>query len=97
MRTACVGPTGSTWTLSVVSGCVPGGVVWQSSKETDKDGHVVRRSFMKVLSYSLQAEEERVGLFGRRRPRTFHKPTPAPAPLPATQEPVSPPQPAPPQ
>lgn len=97
VRTVCSGPAGSTWTLSVVSSSVPGGVVWQSSKETDKDGHVVRRSFMKVLSYSLEAEEERVGLFGRRRPRSFHKPTPVPIPPPATQQPVSQPQPAPPQ
>lgn len=60
---------GTITTLANTCRDVPGGVVHQSSKETDKDGHLVRRSVLELVSYGFQAEEERPGIFGRKRAR----------------------------
>jgi len=76
VRTVTRNASGTTWTLSVITPQVPGGVVWHTAKETDKDGRVVRRSVLKLVSYSFEPEEERVGLFGRKRPSRIRKATP---------------------
>jgi hypothetical protein len=64
-------PGGTILTLTVVSNEVPGGVVGHTSKELDAQGNLVRRSMLKLLSYSFDPEDGRVGLFGRRRPNRF--------------------------
>ena len=60
-------PNGSISTLAFLSPDVPGGVVCHQSKETDKNGRVIRNSMLKVVSYGLDPETERTGLFGRKR------------------------------
>jgi hypothetical protein len=64
-------PGGSILTLAVVSNEVPGGVVSHTSKELDAQGNLVRRSVLKLLSFSFEPEDGRVGLFGRKRPNRF--------------------------
>jgi len=61
--------TGTVVTLAMTCGEVPGGVVSHLSKETDKSGRLVCRSNLELLGYGLHPEEERSGLFGRKRPR----------------------------
>ena len=65
---------GTITTLAITSGDVPGGVVYTASKETDKNGRVVRRSTLELVGYGLQVEEERLNLFGRKRPSRVRKP-----------------------
>jgi hypothetical protein len=60
---------GTVTTLATTAADVPGGVVYHTSKEMDKEGRLVRRSTLELVSYGLQAEEERPGVFGRKRPR----------------------------
>jgi hypothetical protein len=43
----------STLTLEVHAGDVPGGVVSHTSKETDENGRVIRRSTLELLDYGL--------------------------------------------
>jgi hypothetical protein len=52
---------------------VPGGVVGNSSKETDKSGRLVRRSTLKLIDYSDSPEQDRTGIFGRKHPRHRNK------------------------
>lgn len=60
-------PKGVVTTLAMSSPEVPGGVVSQTTKETDKSGRLVRRSTLELLSYGTRPETERIGLFGRKR------------------------------
>lgn len=53
---------------------VPGGVVGNSSKETDKSGRLVRRSTLKLIDYNDSPEKDRTGIFGRKHPRHRTKP-----------------------
>ena len=62
-------PKGVVTTLSMSTLDVPGGVFSQSTKETDTAGRLVRRSTLKLVSYGLKPDEERPGLFGRKRIR----------------------------
>ena len=71
-NTACIrtlqkNAKGTITSLALSAAEVPGGVVFQSSKETDKAGRLVRRSTLELVAYGLQTEEERIGLFGRKR------------------------------
>ena len=68
VRTVQKRPGGTTLTLAVVSSDVPGGVIGHTSKELDTQGHLVRRSTLKLLAYSFEPEDGRVGLFGRKHP-----------------------------
>lgn len=61
-----------TWTFT--SPHVPGGVIGHDSKELDKDGRLVRRSTLQLISYGLAPERERIGLFGRKRALRHRKP-----------------------
>lgn len=66
-------PNGSISTLAFVSPDIPGGVVCHQSKETDKNGRAIRNSTLKVVSYGLDPESERTGLFGRKRTTRLRK------------------------
>jgi hypothetical protein len=68
-------PKGSVTTLAMSSPDVPGGVVSQMSKETDSNGHLIRRSTLELLNYGNRAETERSGLFGRKRAARGRKTT----------------------
>jgi hypothetical protein len=71
VKTVQTRPGGTILTLAVVSNEVPGGVIGHTSKELDAQGHLVRRSTLKLLAYSFDPEDGRVGLFGRKRPNRF--------------------------
>ena len=58
---------GTVTTLAVVLPDVPGGVFSHSSKEVDKSGRVVRRSTLELADYGAEPEEDRVGVFNRKR------------------------------
>ncbi len=60
-------PKGTVTTLAMSSPDVPGGVVSQTTKETDQSGRLLRRSTLELLHYGSQTETERTGLFGRKR------------------------------
>ena len=51
----------------MTSTAVPGGIVYQTSKETDAQGRLTRRSVLELVGYGLQSEEERNSFFGRKR------------------------------
>ncbi len=61
--------SGTVTTWADVLPEVPGGVVGNSSKETDKTGRLVRRSTLKLIDYSEDPEKDRAGIFGRKHPR----------------------------
>ena len=61
-------PKGTVTSLAMTSPDVPGGVVQQTTKETDGNGRLLRRSTLELLNYGLRPETERTGLFGRKRP-----------------------------
>ena len=65
---------GTVTTLAMSSPDVPGGVVSQTTKELDAGGRLLRRSTLELVGYGTRPEKERVGLFGRKRPRG-HKAT----------------------
>ena len=67
-------PKGSVTTLAMSSPDVPGGVVYQTTKETDKSGHLIRRSTLDLVNFGSRSETERIGLFGRKRPTRRSKP-----------------------
>jgi hypothetical protein len=67
---------GTVITLAFTSTDVPGGIVWHSCKELDKDGRLIRRSTLELLNYGLKSERGRLGLFGRKRPGLLRKPSP---------------------
>ena len=60
-------PKGSVTNLAMSSSDVPGGVVYQTTKETDTSGHLIRRSTLELVNYGSRPEIERTGLFGRKR------------------------------
>jgi hypothetical protein len=71
-NTACIKtvqktPKGVVTTLAMSTPDVPGGVVYQATKETDTTGRLVRRSTLELLNYGSRPETERIGLFGRKR------------------------------
>lgn len=66
---------GTTVTLSLSAADVPGGIIAHTSKETNNEGRVVRRSTLELIGYGFQPEEERSGLFGRKRPPRSRKPS----------------------
>ena len=68
-------PKGCVTTLAMSSPDVPGGVVYQTTKETDATGRLIRRSTLELLSYGIRPETERTGLFGRKRPPRGRKAT----------------------
>jgi len=61
-------PKGSVTTLAMSSPDVPGGVVYQTTKEADQAGRLLRRSTLELVNYGSKPETERSGLFGRKRP-----------------------------
>ena len=67
IKTIQKAPKGEVTTVAMSCPDVPGGVVYQTTKEADASGRLLRRSTLELLSYGSQAERERVGLFGRRR------------------------------
>jgi hypothetical protein len=59
---------GTIITWAVASADVPGGIVTHTSKEVDKNGRVIRRSTLDLVSFGMQCEEDdRPGTPGRRR------------------------------
>lgn len=66
---------GTVTTLAMSSPDVPGGVVYQTTKEADPTGRLVRRSTLELLSFGTRPEKERIGLFGRKRASRLHKST----------------------
>lgn len=64
-------PKGTTTTWAVTSTDVPGGVIWNASKELDKTGRLIRRSTLELVDYGSEPEPEPVGLFSRRRRGIF--------------------------
>ena len=60
-------PKGTITTWSFTSTAVPGGVICHSSKELDKNRRLVRRSTLRMTDYGLEPDQERTGLFGRKR------------------------------
>jgi hypothetical protein len=67
-------PKGTVTTLAMASSDVPGGVVSQTTKEMDKSGRLIRRSTLELMSYGNRPENERTGLFGRKRPARARRP-----------------------
>jgi hypothetical protein len=67
VRTVQRDSRGMIVSVAMTANDVPGGVVYQTSKETDKAGRLARRSTLELVGYGLRAEEERPGLFGRKR------------------------------
>ncbi len=65
--------SGTTSTRALVSSLVPGGVICHTSEEVDNQGRLVRRSQLDLIDFGLQPEEERTGLFRRRRPGRKHR------------------------
>ena len=61
-------PKGAVTNLAMSSPDVPGGVVYQTTKETDKSGRLIRRSTLELVNFGNRPEIERTGLFGRKRP-----------------------------
>ena len=72
-NTACIKtvqktPKGCVTSLAMSSPEVPGGVVYQTTKEADSSGRLLRRSTLELVSYGTRSETEHSGLFGRKRP-----------------------------
>ena len=67
--------TGRTVTIAHLCDDVPGGTVWQSSKEINKEGSVVRRSVLNLVDYGTNDKSEPARLFPRLRGgKLFHRP-----------------------
>ncbi len=64
-------PKGTIVTLAVVCPEIPGGVVSHSSKELDPTGRLVRRSTLEMVDFKVESEQQRSGLFGRKRPARY--------------------------
>lgn len=60
---------GTVTILAFTSTDMPGGILSHTRKELDKNQRVIRRNTLELLDYGLEAEEDRSGLFGRRRSR----------------------------
>ncbi len=75
VKTTVKTPKGETVTIELSCLEVPGGVVQHRSKETDRDGHVIRHSTLELLDYHAEPREpepepaRRPGLFRRLRQR----------------------------
>ncbi|MBN1393903.1 MAG: hypothetical protein JW959_02645 [Pirellulales bacterium] len=67
VRTVCKNANGKTTTLAVVLPDVPGGVFRNSSKEVDNQGRIVQRSTLELVDYGTEPEEDRLGVFLRKR------------------------------
>jgi len=67
LKTVQKSPKGSVITLSVLCPDVPGGIVSHSSKELDVDGRLMRHSTLELVDYGSEPEQDRSGLFGRKR------------------------------
>jgi len=63
---------GTTTTVAFLVPEVPGGIVSHSSKECDKSGRLIRLSVLKLVGYG-EADEERIGVFGRKRSSRYRK------------------------
>lgn len=64
--------TTDTWVITSVD--VPGGVVQHASKELDQNGRLLRRSTLELVDYGRQPDEERTGIFRRRRANRLRRP-----------------------
>ena len=69
VKTVHESASGTVTTWADVLPEVPGGVVGNSSKETDKSGRLLRRSTLKLVDYSEDPEKDRAGIFGRKHSR----------------------------
>ena len=67
LKTVQKSPKGTVTTLTVLCADVPGGIVSQSSKELDADGRLVRQSVLELIDYGIEPEQDRSGIFGRKR------------------------------
>jgi hypothetical protein len=67
MRTVSKNSKGTVTTLAMVLPEVPGGVVSHSSKEVDPSGRIVRRSTLELINYGAEPENDKAGLFNRKR------------------------------
>ncbi len=80
---------GTTTTSAVTSMLVPGGVIYQTSKEYDGEGRLIRRSTLKLLEYGLETSKQPAGLFRRMRPgpfRRFYRLSPRRSPEPSPDQ-----------
>lgn len=59
--------TSTTWAFTSVD--VPGGVVFQTNRELDENGRLLRRSKLELVGYGLEPEDEVPTLLGRWRNR----------------------------
>jgi hypothetical protein len=66
-KTVQKSPKGTVVMLTVLCPDIPGGIVSQSSKELDAGGRIVRRSILTLVDYGSEPENDRSGLFGRKR------------------------------
>jgi hypothetical protein len=66
---------GTVTTIAMSSADIPGGVVYQTTKELDAAGRLIRRSTLELASYGTRPEKERIGLFGRKRSARGRKST----------------------
>jgi hypothetical protein len=71
MKTVQKTPKGSVVTLAVVCPDIPGGVISHSSKELDPSGRLVRRSTLELVDFKIEPEQQRTGVFGRKRPARY--------------------------
>lgn len=62
-------PSGSTITRGFISDEVPGGVVFHTADELDKNGRLVRHSSLVLVDFGLEPEKEDSGFIGRKRQR----------------------------
>ena len=69
VKTVHKSPSGIVTTLASVLPEVPGGIVRNSSRETDPAGRLVRRSTLELVDYSNEPDKDRNGIFGRKRSR----------------------------
>lgn len=77
VRTLYKHAKGTIASLAFVAPDIPGGVVACSTKELDLTGRLNRISVLKLVGYSFEPEDERPGLFGRKRStryRTYSAP-----------------------
>ena len=80
IRTVQQHAKGTTVTLEVYCPDVPGGVVANTSKESNEAGRIVRRSTLELLDYGIGDDKDETGrrvfLFHRKSPRRAVSPLP---------------------
>lgn len=59
--------SGRSTTLALTADDIPGGVVCHTLKEEDATGRIIRRSELQLVDYGLEPDEQRRGLFRRKR------------------------------